>query len=104
MDRWAWEQLSPWLRTRASLPVGALFCVLRTDTRTPCAPAGLRAQLRRTAVQAGVRRRFGPHQYADIRVMPMWRSETNDHDGGAGKRVGVNERWWPLSALGVAVS
>jgi integrase len=33
IDRWAFEQLSPWLRTRASLPVGALFCVLRGPTR-----------------------------------------------------------------------
>jgi site-specific recombinase XerD len=29
MDRWAWEQLAPWLAYRATLPVGALFCVLR---------------------------------------------------------------------------
>ncbi len=29
MDRWAWEQLNPWLTLRESLPVGALFCVLR---------------------------------------------------------------------------
>jgi integrase len=28
MDRWAWEQLTPWLQLRATLPVGALFCVL----------------------------------------------------------------------------
>jgi hypothetical protein len=33
MDRWAWEQLAPWLSTRAALPVGALFCVLRGPTR-----------------------------------------------------------------------
>ncbi len=29
MDRWAWEQLDPWLAIRAGLPVGALFCVRR---------------------------------------------------------------------------
>jgi integrase len=62
MDRWAWEQLSPWLRTRASLPVGAVFCVLRGPTQgRPCSPAGLRAQLRRTAGQAGV---FAPISFA----------------------------------------
>ena len=33
MDRWAWEQLDPWLAIRAGLPVGALFCVLRGPTR-----------------------------------------------------------------------
>src|SRR5947209_10319503 len=44
MDRWAWEQLEPWLELRAGLPVGALFCVLRGPTRgRPCRPAGIRA-------------------------------------------------------------
>jgi integrase len=39
MDRWALEQLSPWLSTRAALPVGALFCVLRGPTRgRRCSP------------------------------------------------------------------
>ena len=33
MDRWAWRQLDPWLQLRATLPVGALFCVLRGPTR-----------------------------------------------------------------------
>src|SRR5437764_13891915 len=33
MDRWAWEQLFPWLAHRAILPVGALFCILRGPTR-----------------------------------------------------------------------
>jgi site-specific recombinase XerD len=63
MDRWGWEQLDPWLRFRATLPVGALFCVMRGPTRgRKCAPAGARSQLRRTAQAAGVRRRFAPHQ------------------------------------------
>jgi integrase len=46
MDRWAWEQLAPWLTLRSTLPVGALFCVLRGPTRgRPWAPAGVRVQL-----------------------------------------------------------
>ncbi len=62
MDRWAWEQLDPWLELRRTLPVGALFCVLRGPTRgRPCAPAAIRSQLHRTALAAGVRRRFAPH-------------------------------------------
>jgi site-specific recombinase XerC len=62
MDRWAWEQLQPWLAVRAGLPVGALFCVLRGPTRgRPCSAAGVRAQLRNAAIAAGVRRRFAPH-------------------------------------------
>jgi site-specific recombinase XerD len=63
MDRWAWEQLEPWLAVRAGLPVGALFCILRGLTRgRPCTAAGIRVQLRNAATQAGVRRRFAPHQ------------------------------------------
>jgi integrase len=56
MDRWAWEQLDPWLELRRTLPVGALFCVLRGPTRgRPYSPAGIRAQLHRSALAAGVR-------------------------------------------------
>jgi site-specific recombinase XerD len=74
MDRWAWERLSPWFRTRASLPVGTLFCVLRGPTRgRPCSAAGLRAQLRRTAARAGVRRRFAPHQLRRAHAVEMSR-------------------------------
>ena len=72
MDRWAWEQLDPWLNLRAGLPIGALFCVLRGPTRgRPCSAAGVRVQLRNAAVTAGVRRRLAPHHYADPWVMPM---------------------------------
>ena len=43
IDRWAWAHLAPWLEVRTTLPVGALFCVLRGPTRgRPCAPAGIR--------------------------------------------------------------
>ena len=57
MDRWAWAHLEPWLELRTTLPAGALFCVVRGPTRgRPCAPAGIRSQLHRTAELAGVRR------------------------------------------------
>jgi integrase len=32
MDRWAWDQLTPYLEVRATLPVGALFCVIHGPT------------------------------------------------------------------------
>jgi site-specific recombinase XerD len=74
MDRWGWEQLDPWLGLRATLPVGALFCVLRGPTRgRPCAPAVIRAQLRRVARTAGVRRRFAPHQLRHAHAVEMSR-------------------------------
>ena len=33
MDEWGWAQLRPWLAHRASLPIGALFCVISGPTR-----------------------------------------------------------------------
>jgi len=64
MDRCAWEQLDPWLALRRTLPVGAVFCVLRGPTRgRPGSRGGIRAQLHRTALAAGVRRRFTPQQF-----------------------------------------
>jgi site-specific recombinase XerD len=63
MDEWAWEELRPWLELRVQLPVGPLFCVINGPTRgRHWASAAARAELRRTAVAAGVRRRFAPHQ------------------------------------------
>jgi integrase/recombinase XerD len=56
------------------LPVGALFCVLRGPTRgRPCATAGIRIQLRNTAREAGVRRRFAPHQLRHAHAVQMSR-------------------------------
>ena len=78
MDRWGWEQLQPWLQHRATLPVGALFCVLRGPTRgRPCTPAGVRAQLRNTARAAGVRRRFVSYQLRRGHAVEMSREGTS---------------------------
>src|SRR5438105_14255585 len=72
MDRWAWEQLEPWLKVRAGLPVGALFCVPRGPTcGRPCSPAGIRTLLRSAARAAGVRRRFAPHQLRHAHAVEM---------------------------------
>jgi site-specific recombinase XerD len=74
MDRWAWEQLGPWIALRSTLPVGELFCVLRGATPgSPCSPAGIRTQLQRTARAAGVRRRFAPHQLQHAHAVEMSR-------------------------------
>ena len=74
MDRWAWDQLVPWLQLRTELPVGALFCVLRGPTQgRPWAPAGVRAQLHAAAARAGVRRRFAPHQLRHAHAVEMSR-------------------------------
>src|SRR5215218_1083198 len=63
MDAWGWEQLDPWLHARRELPIGPLFCVINGTTRgRHWSPAAARAELRRIAAAAGVRRRFAPHQ------------------------------------------
>jgi site-specific recombinase XerD len=74
MDRWAWVQLTPWLQLRATLPVGALFCVRRGPTAgRPWAPGGVRSQLRHAPARAGVRRRFAPHQLRHAHAVEMSR-------------------------------
>jgi site-specific recombinase XerD len=74
MDRWAWEQLDPWLQLRGELPVGTLFCVLRGPTRgQPWTSAGARAQLHHVAAKAGVRRRIAPHQLRHAHAVEMSR-------------------------------
>src|SRR5450432_4058877 len=63
MDRWAWGQLTSYLEIRATLPVGALFCVIHGPTAgTRWEASAARKQLSRPAEVAGVRRRFAPHQ------------------------------------------
>ena len=72
MDAWAWSAIQPWAADRAELPVGAVFCVIDGPTRGRAWSAtAARVELRHLALKAGVRRRFAPHQYADMRVMPM---------------------------------
>jgi site-specific recombinase XerD len=72
MDEWAWEQLRQWLDLRLELPVGPLFCVINGPTRgRPWSAAAVRADLRRTATAAGVRRRFAPHQLRHAHAVEM---------------------------------
>jgi site-specific recombinase XerD len=63
MDEWGWEQLHPWLSARTGLPAGALFCIIDGPTRgRPWSGAAVRGEFRHLAAEAGVRRRFAPHQ------------------------------------------
>jgi len=74
MDDWGWEQLRPWLARRVDVPVGALFCVIDGPTRgRPWATPAVRIQLRRLAAEAGVRRRFAPHQLRHAHAVEMAR-------------------------------
>jgi site-specific recombinase XerD len=72
MDDWGFEHLHRWLTHRTQLPVGPLFCVIEGPTRgRPWAATSVRAQLRRLAVDAGVRRRFAPHQLRHAHAIEM---------------------------------
>jgi site-specific recombinase XerD len=72
MDAWAWEQITPWLDVRRDMPVGPLLCVIHGPTQgRPWSAASVRAQLRRVAATAGVRRRFAPHQLRHAHAVEM---------------------------------
>ena len=74
MDRWAWDQIDPWLRLRISLRVGAFLCVVHGPTQgRPWSAAAVRETLRLLAVRAGVRRRFAPHQLRHAHAVEMAR-------------------------------
>jgi site-specific recombinase XerD len=70
MDAWGWEQLRPWLAERLEMPVGPLLCVI--DGR-PWSAAAVRSELRRHAAEAGVRRRFAPHQLRHAHAVELAR-------------------------------
>ena len=72
MDESAWEQLAPWLEVRLELPVGPLFCVVSGPTRgRQWSSAATRAAMRGVVVEAGVRRRFAPHQLRHAHAVEM---------------------------------
>ena len=74
MDTCGWEQLTPWLGQRVELPVGPLFCVIDGPTRGRAwASASVLVEFRRLAVQAGVRRRFAPHQLRHAHAVELAR-------------------------------
>jgi integrase len=68
MNRWAWDQLDPWLEIRRELPIGALLCVIHGPTAgRHWEASAARKQLHHAAAAAGVRRRFAPHQLRHAR-------------------------------------
>ncbi len=74
MDPWGWEQIAPWLERRLDLPVGALLCIITGPTAgRPWSGAAARNTLRHLAADAGVRRRFAPHQLRHAHAVEMAR-------------------------------
>lgn len=90
MDRWAWHQLQSWREIRSRLPVGTFLCVIHGPTAgRRWDPSAARKQLRATAAAAGVRRRFAPHQYADLIVMPTRPGEVLQSANSAVRNIGI---------------
>ena len=75
MDPWAWsDHLAPWVACRTELPLGPLFCVIDGATRgRPWSATAVRAELRRYALAAGVRRRCAPHQLRHAHAVELAR-------------------------------
>ena len=72
MDRWAWEQLDRWLEIRHQLPIGSLLCVIHGPTAgRRWEASAARKQLHHAAADAGVRRRFAPHQLRHAHAVEM---------------------------------
>jgi site-specific recombinase XerD len=74
MDQFGFEQLNAWLAHRAVLPPGPLFCVIDGATRgRRWSDTAARGELRQLAIQAGVRRRFAPHQLRHAHAVELAR-------------------------------
>jgi site-specific recombinase XerD len=74
MDQFGFEQLAAWMAHRVSLPVGPLFCVIDGPTRgRRWSATAARYELRQLAAEAGVRRRFAPHQLRHAHAVELAR-------------------------------
>ena len=74
IDDWAWEHIERWRQHRVELPVGPFLCVIDGKTcGRGWSQTGARAELRRLAELAGVRRRFAPHQLRHAHAVEMAR-------------------------------
>jgi site-specific recombinase XerD len=74
MDDWGWDHVYAWRARRVELPAGPLLCVIEGRSRGRAwSPTAARAQLRRLASDAGVRRRFAPHQLRHAHAVELAR-------------------------------
>ena len=105
MDDWAWEYTEAWRQIRTTMPVGPFLCVIDGPTYGRAwSPTGARAELRRLAAAAGVRRRFAPHQLRHAHAVEMAREGVplpviqRQLGHYAGDRVKRAERGWVREA------
>src|SRR6516225_2903478 len=77
VDAGARSAIQPWAADRAELPVGALFCVIDGPTRGRAwSDSAARVELRHLALNAGVRRRFAPHQLRHAHAVELMHEGT----------------------------
>ena len=74
MDQFGFQQLAAWQAHRVLLPRGPLFCVIDGVTRgRRWSATAARDELRQLAADAGVRRRFAPHQLRHAHAVELAR-------------------------------
>jgi site-specific recombinase XerD len=73
MDEWGWEHLRPLAQCTGRTSRRPLFCIIDGPTRgRPWSGAAVRSEFR-LAAQAGVRRRFAPHQLRHAHALELAR-------------------------------
>jgi hypothetical protein len=83
MDRWAWEQLDPWLEIRRQLPIGAVLCVIHGPTagrpratsapRPPRTHSQAKPEPTRTTTRSPSEPPYHPHiQYANLGITSVY--------------------------------
>ena len=75
MDEFGLEQIAAWLAHRVTLPPARCSASSTDPPRSTLVGDRRAAELRALAVDAGVRRRFAAHRYADLMVMPTMPGE-----------------------------
>jgi site-specific recombinase XerD len=74
LGQFGFEQLAAWMAHRALLSVGPLFWVIDGPTRgRRWAATAARCELRQLTAEAGVRRRFAPHQLRHAHAVELAR-------------------------------
>ncbi len=73
MDDWAWEHLEPGDNIASNYPSARSSAFSTAPPAGAWSQTGARAELRRLAVRAGVRRRFAPHQLRHAHAVEMAR-------------------------------
>ena len=74
MDQFGFQQVAEWQVHRVLLPAGPLFCVIDGMTRgRRWSATAVREELRHLAADAGVRRRFAPHQLRHAHAVELAR-------------------------------